>query len=175
VFRPDAETLRWEFDASAPAGLTEANMSFTFTDLPSNRRVVISEPSTGWSREVEAGESVPLVMSANVRRLRLEVLANSPVTPSAPLATSLRAAGPNPFRESANLSFSLARSGPLKWDVYDLAGRRVVSGTRTLDAGEHVVSWDGRDDSGRRVEPGLYLLRWQADGRSGTARLVHTE
>ena len=175
VFRPDAGSLAWEFDASATSGLTESALSFAFTNLPAGRRVVLSEPATGWSREVEADASVPLVLSANPRRLRLEVLAGGPVTPSTPLVTALRAAGPNPFRESATLSFSLARSGPLRWDVYDLAGRRVVSGTRTLDAGEHALTWDGRDDAGRRVEPGLYLLRWQADGRSGTARLVRTD
>lgn len=175
VFRPDAGSLAWEFDASAASGLTESALSFAFTNLPADRRVVLSEPATGWSREVAADESVPLVLSAGPRRLRLEVLAGAPVTPSTPLATALRAAGPNPFRESATLSFSLARGGPLRWDVFDLAGRRVVSGARTLDAGEHVVTWDGRDAGGRRVEPGLYLLRWQADGRSGTARLVHTD
>jgi len=175
VFRPDAAALAWEFDASAAGGLAEATLSFAFTNLPADRRVVVSEPATGWSRDVTADVSVPLVLSAIPRRLRLEVLSGGPVAPDAPLATALRAAGPNPFRESATLSFSLARGGPLRWDVFDLAGRRVVSGTRTLDAGEHALTWDGRDEAGRRVEPGLYLLRWQADGRSGTARLVRTD
>ncbi len=175
VFRPDAATLAWDFDASAASGLTESALTFAFTNLPDGRRVVLSEPASGWSREVASGVSVPLVLSATPRRLRLEVLANGPVTPDVPLVTALRAAGPNPFRDSATLSFTLARGGPLRWDVFDLAGRRVVSGARALDAGEHTVTWDGRDDAGRRVEPGLYLLRWQADGRSGTARLVHTD
>ena len=175
VFRPDAETLAWEFDASAPAGLSQASLAFSFTNLPAGRRVVLSEPATGWSRVVEGGASVPLVLAANARRLRLEVLAGGPVTPPAPLATALRAAGPNPFRDATTLSFSLARGGPLRWDVYDLTGRRVASGARTLESGEHAVTWDGRDSGGRRVQPGLYLLRWQADGRSGTARLVRTD
>jgi hypothetical protein len=136
--------------------------------------VRLSEPAAGWSREVTDGDPVTLALSGVARRLRLEVLADGPLVPT-PRATALRAAGPNPFRESASLSFSIARGGPLRWDVFDLAGRRVVSGSRTVDAGEHVVTWDGRDDAGRRVEPGLYLLRWQADGRAGTARLVRTD
>lgn len=37
--------------------------------------------------------------------------------------------------------------------VYDIAGRRV----RTLDAGH--AQWDARDDDGRRVAPGIYLVR----------------
>lgn len=175
VFRPDAETLAWDFEASAGAGLTESVLSFAFTDLPAGRRVVLTEPATGWSREIAAGAAVPVVLSGDARRFRLEVLAGGPVAPGAPLVTALRAVGPNPFRVAATLSFSLARTGPLRWDVFDLAGRRVVSGARTLTAGEHTLTWDGRDDAGRSVRPGLYLLRWRADGRSGSARLVRTD
>lgn len=174
VFRPDAATLSWDFDASVTRGLAETALTFEFTNLPAGRRVRLSEPAAGWSREVAHGEPVALALSGIARRLRLEVLADGPVTPT-PRATALRAAGPNPFRESASLAFSIARGGPLRWDVFDLAGRRVVSGSRTVDAGEHVVTWDGRDEAGHRVEPGLYLLRWQADGRTGTARLVRTD
>lgn len=174
VFRPDAATLSWDFDASVTRGLAETALTFEFTNLPAGRRVLLSEPAAGWSREIAHGEPVALALSGIARRLRLEVLADGPVTPT-PRATALRAAGPNPFRESASLAFSIARSGPLRWDVFDLAGRRVVSGSRAVEAGEHVVTWDGRDDAGRRVEPGLYLLRWQADGRTGTARLVRTD
>lgn len=175
VYRPDAADVAWDLDASAAAGLTQAELAFDLAGLPSGRRVVLSEPAAGWSREVTAGERVPLALSSTPRRLRLEVVTGTGALPVTPPATALRAAGPNPFRDATTLSFSLAHGGPLRWDVFDLAGRRVVSDTRTLAAGEHVVTWDGRDAAGRRLEPGLYLLRWQADGRSGTARLVRTE
>ena len=44
--------------------------------------------------------------------------------------------------------------------VFDLDGRRV----RTLrsghaTAGVHRATWDGRDDAGRRLASGVYLLR----------------
>jgi hypothetical protein len=124
---------------------------------------------------VSAGDDVPLVLSSSPRHLRLEVLSGGPVTPGTPRTTALRAAGPNPFRDATTLSFTLAHAGPLRWEVFDLAGRRVASGARTFDPGEHVISWDGRDQGGRRVEPGLYLLRWQADGRAGAVRLIRMD
>lgn len=175
VFRPDGESLAWEFEASAASGLTEASFAFTFANLPANRRVLLSEPGTGWSREVRAGDAVTLVLTSSPRRLRLEVTTSAAVAPREPLATALRALGPNPFRDSATLSFALGHSGPLHWDVFDLAGRRVRSEARTLAAGEHTLVWDGRDGEGRKVAPGLYLVRWRADGASGTARLVRAE
>ncbi len=175
VFRPDGELLAWEFEASAATGLTETSFALSFTNLPAGRRVLLSEPGAGWSRDMRAGDGVAMVLSSTPRRLRLEVVAGSGVTPQPPLATTLRALGPNPFREGATLAFSLGQAGPLRWDVFDLAGRRVRSEARTLAAGEHTLVWDGRDGEGRKLAPGLYLVRWQADGTSGSARLVRAE
>lgn len=173
VFHPDAEVLAWDLEARAAAGLTEA--AFTFSDLPVGRQVVLSEPAAGWSRVVRAGEPVTLVLGASPRRLRLEVRASGAVTLGGTVPTALRALGPNPFRDQATLSFVLAEDGPLRWEVYDLAGRAVRSESRRLNAGEHAVVWDGRAADGRRVEPGLYLVRWQAGRQSGSARLVRVE
>jgi hypothetical protein len=53
----------------------------------------------------------------------------------------------------------LFRRTDLRVDVYDLAGGLV----RALDDGRvppgcRVVAWDGRDDDGKVVEPGLYQV-----------------
>ncbi len=175
VYRPDDQDLGWDFDASAATGLTETALSFSLTNVPPGRRVVLSEPAMGWSREVGADDVVSLVLTANPRQLRLEVLAGVRDSPRPAAVTALRAVGPNPFREATTLSFALAHDGPLRWDVFDLAGRRVNSAVQTLAAGEHTLTWDGRDGTGRRVTPGLYLLRWQAGGVSGSARLVRAQ
>ena len=175
VFRPDAEALVYEFEASAPAGLASATLAFAFDRLPADRHVTLVNPAAGWSREVSADAPVPVVLSANARRFRLEVTSGAPVPGRTPLATALRALGPNPFRDATTVSFALAHSGALKWEVFDITGRRVSAETRQLAAGEHAITWDGRDAAGARVRPGLYLIRWQADGRSGSARVVRTE
>ena len=173
VFGPDGDALAWDFEASAGERLTEA--SFTFDGLPAGRNVRLSEPAAGWSREVSANEPVTLVLSSVPRRLRLEVTrtAGSPAHPA--LATAVRAVGPNPFRERVALALVLGQDGPLRWDIFDLAGRRLRTETRRLGAGEHTLVWDGLTDAGRRATPGLYLVRWQAAGASGTVRLVRVE
>jgi len=33
----------------------------------------------------------------------------------------------------------------------------------TYDAGEHTMTWDGRDESGRSVPSGTYVIRLQAE------------
>jgi hypothetical protein len=78
---------------------------------------------------------------------------------------ALRAA-PNPFRAATRISGPAAA----RVDVLDLAGRR----RRTVTLGDDGAGgWDGRDDAGRRVAPGLYFLR--ARGTARVTRLVRIE
>ena len=66
------------------------------------------------------------------------------------------------------LSLSAAR--PVEVALYDLAGQRVRTLFSGLESNGRYVDkiWDGRDDSGQRVPPGLYLARVEVKGDSGT-------
>jgi hypothetical protein len=44
-------------------------------------------------------------------------------------------------------------------EIYDLNGHRVRLVERVLKSGGYSMAWDGRDDSGAVVGPGLYILR----------------
>ena len=66
---------------------------------------------------------------------------------------------PNPFDVSTRIQFSLASEGATRVTVFDVSGRRVreVHGG-WLSSGRHVMPWDGRDDFGRPVAAGVYLV-----------------
>jgi hypothetical protein len=89
-----------------------------------------------------------------------------------PLAGQLLAS-PVPSRGPTNLAFALARTTHVRLDVLDLSGRRI---RRLLDGtfapGPHSVSWDGVDEDGRLVPPGVYLAHANGDGVVRSARLV---
>ena len=56
--------------------------------------------------------------------------------------------------------------------MFDVRGRKVSSVVqKPMDAGTHVVSWDGTDDCGARLASGVYYIRLVADGVE-TARRV---
>ena len=46
---------------------------------------------------------------------------------------------------------------------------RRLGGDR-MEAGEHRVDWDGRDQGGRSLDAGMYFYRLNVDGRSTEAR-----
>ena len=69
---------------------------------------------------------------------------------------------PNPFRDAIWISALHTRH----ITIHDLCGRIV----RRAPCGDSVLGfmWDGRDDAGRRLGPGLYLVR--ADGVGGSVK-----
>lgn len=79
----------------------------------------------------------------------------------------------NPSRSDQWIDARSPVSGPQELKVFDPAGRavrRLDSGFRS--AGTRSVSWDGRDDAGRKVAPGIYRIRFEAAGRTASAALV---
>lgn len=80
----------------------------------------------------------------------------------ASILTGLGSCRPNPAGPSATLSFRLAASGPVRIDLYDVAGRRVrslVDGV--VDRGEHEIDFRTIDGSGARLASGIYFVRME--------------
>ncbi|MBD3349167.1 MAG: T9SS type A sorting domain-containing protein [Candidatus Eisenbacteria bacterium] len=85
----------------------------------------------------------------------------------------LLAARPNPFNPVTTIGYSLRDGAATKIAVYNTAGRRV----RTLvngyvQAGDHEVTWDGRDESGAPVASGVYFYSLRAGDARETRRMV---
>jgi hypothetical protein len=92
-----------------------------------------------------------------------------------PLAFSLSPPWPNPAYGSAHWSYTLPEPGPMELVAFDLAGRRVRRiASEWAAAGQGEASWDLRDDGGRPVAPGVYLVRATLGGRTAVNRLVVT-
>ena len=74
-------------------------------------------------------------------------------------------ASPNPFNPSTQISFSLGSGGDVNLAVIDLRGRLVKQlESGYFSSGDHVVTWNGENNSGKTVSSGVYFLRLQAEG-----------
>ena len=68
---------------------------------------------------------------------------------------------------------SLTRREQVALRVYDVTGRLVRSlAGGTLESGSHRVEWNGLDDRGSLVDPGLYFCRLDVGSASETKRMV---
>jgi hypothetical protein len=71
---------------------------------------------------------------------------------------------PNPTHAGGALAFTLTRPGALRAEILDLTGRRIrtLLERRSVGAGDHTVRFDGRDERGIRLEPGVYFFHVRA-------------
>ena len=80
---------------------------------------------------------------------------------------------PNPFNPLTTIRYQVPARSWTSLRLFDLSGRLV----RCLRSGSHVagvfeVSWDGQDESGRRVPSGVYLCRLDCGGIVETKRVT---
>jgi hypothetical protein len=104
---------------------------------------------------------------------------STPTEPVAPLAMThtpgLQLRMEKPMLAGTAVSFSLPVKGPANLSVFDIQGRVV----RTLlqgpcDAGDHAVSWDGKDSKGQPMSAGLYFFTLNAAGQRETRKIILT-
>lgn len=81
---------------------------------------------------------------------------------------------PNPVHGAVPVRYrSSGAAGPTRVAIHDARGRlvcRLVD--RLLPAGAYSASWDGRDDEGRAVASGVYVLQLQHASGSASRRFV---
>ena len=94
---------------------------------------------------------------------------SAPVTVNVPAAARFALQGfrPNPSHGAPVVAFGLARRGPARLEVFDLAGRRVwAQAYDELPPGPHLVPLD----PGAVLRPGLVFIRLTQGGRTLGAR-----
>lgn len=80
----------------------------------------------------------------------------------------------SPFSASSTIRFRIDRPTAVTIQAFDVSGRMV----RTLLArsaespGSHELRWDGRDDRGRMLPAGVYLIRAATAEESATRRVI---
>lgn len=69
---------------------------------------------------------------------------------------------PNPFHSHITFSYKITNPGHSIITIYDIAGRKQKTLTDGYFApGWYSVNWDGKDDKGRRLKNGMYLVNFQ--------------
>lgn len=72
---------------------------------------------------------------------------------------------PQPSLGTQRLALDVPAPGRVRVTVHDVAGRRVRALTDGVELlpGRRLLTWDGRDDRGRVVPPGVYFFRGEGD------------
>jgi hypothetical protein len=104
---------------------------------------------------------------------RLRRLPTTDAEPAGRGGLALAHAGAHPARGGASLDWSSAGTERVRLSVHDLAGRTV---RLLLDgppgSGRGRTAWDGRDDAGKAVAPGVYFARLSQAGVTRSLPIV---
>jgi hypothetical protein len=145
-----------------------------------NLRAMVGAPATSWIDNTPLENAWYVVSAVDATSYAGGYAA--PVQAGAPsdanpahLVASLQMASPSSLQRGAWVQFVVPQAAPVRITVYSVDGRRL----RTLvdgrhDAGVERILWDGRDDTGRRVAPGMYVVRFALGERELTQKLVLT-
>ncbi|MCK4678686.1 MAG: T9SS type A sorting domain-containing protein, partial [Bacteroidales bacterium] len=82
---------------------------------------------------------------------------------------------PNPFNQTTTISFSTTGiMENTELTIYNLKGQKVKSLIdQNMEVGQHSVIWDGKDNSGNAVKPGIYFYQLKtANNFSKTKRML---
>ena len=141
----------------------------------SDETLLVEVPADGWyCLAVWKATAGDLALSGDYRLTLSFITTDVPDGPPRPAAPSgLVGIQPNPFNPRTTLLLEVARSGPVRLDVFDTRGRRVrVLVAADLPAGRHEIEWDGRDDAGSALASGIYFARYTADSVPQTRKLT---
>jgi len=80
---------------------------------------------------------------------------------------------PNPFNPTTEIRFATPRAGEITLTVHNMLGQTVqtlVSGS--VEAGNHIVSWNGKNNLGEAVASGVYLYRLTAGNEVSAKKMM---
>ncbi len=80
---------------------------------------------------------------------------------------------PNPFTGLTNIEYRLPGSGQVRINIYNLAGEAIVCLREELQsAGVHAFYWNGLDQFGSEVPPGIYIYSVTFEGQREQKKII---
>jgi hypothetical protein len=130
--------------------------------------------------EIVAKDGFDQSVTIQLPKMALVVLADGPSLVAAPDPAALVGGGlflgpavPNPTAATSVVEFRIPTRAAVHLSIHDVRGRRVCTLVdRTLAPGLHSAGWNGRDESGTLVQPGLYFLRLETPEAMRSRKLL---
>ncbi len=81
---------------------------------------------------------------------------------------------PNPFNPVTSIEYNVARKSTILIRIYNILGQKIKTlVNENVQTGRYKVSWDGLDDTGRKVSAGIYFYQLSTEfGFTKTKKLL---
>jgi hypothetical protein len=89
------------------------------------------------------------------------------------ITTALKGNYPNPFNPVTNIAFSLGEATHVTLEVYNIKGEKVRTlVNKVLAAKDHVITWDGKNNTNKSVASGIYFYKMKAEKYTATKKMI---
>ncbi|HZY80327.1 MAG TPA: fibronectin type III domain-containing protein [Cyclobacteriaceae bacterium] len=166
---PTSGSYEWRFSTSTNSDEHEASLSWNNTAFGnSNAKLLLFDEATGAMIDMRRSNNYTFQMNTD-HSILVFFSANGELHPT---ITSVGQPFPNPFSSRVTVPFITSNANEnVQFILYDMMGKSV----RTLindrfEPGYHEASWDGGDDQGNTVSPGMYVYLFSgtnSPGKSG--------
>jgi flagellar hook assembly protein FlgD len=80
---------------------------------------------------------------------------------------------PNPFRQKTEIRWQIAENNQADLKIYNAAGRVVKDfGVMSAEGNPKSISWDGRDNFGKRLPRGIYFVNLKTKNLEKVAKVT---
>ena len=131
----------------------------------------VSAEADGFKSETREGVTVTANNNTTVNFI-LQPVSNDENTQPV-VATALNGNYPNPFNPETTISYSVKEAGRVKLEVYNIKGQLVKTLVNQDQAtGHYKLVFNAKDDRGRSISSGVYMLRMVAPGYQKTSKMI---
>jgi len=158
---PNRDILTYNSLYNSFVPLSLSSQQGVYSSLQMGRRTALMITTNGWLLAFDPERSSPTAVD------------DEPGAAQLPQTLEVSQNYPNPFNPATRFDFNLPARSEVEVVVYNSLGQKVrVLLNTTLPAGEHHVTWDGRDASGAPVASGVYFYRVNAGDYYSTRKMV---
>jgi len=81
---------------------------------------------------------------------------------------------PNPFNSETKIIFNLPVKSNVKLEIFNILGQkvRILIDNSIINAGKHILYWDGLNNNGNKVASGVYIYRMIAGKYTKSKKMV---
>ncbi len=174
---------------TAELSATDPNLTFvkgnvTFDEIPAGSEVSNeNDPFVlSISPTTPSNTTIPVTLTINSNNTFYSTTLNFDInvvpvlgiaqSSTTPLRFSL-ATLPNPAHGATTVSYTVPSSSQIDLAVYNTGGEKVkLLATGFVSAGQKSIVWDGRDDTGKKMNAGVYFVKLEAGSNHAVTKLV---
>ncbi|HTY12333.1 MAG TPA: DUF4350 domain-containing protein [Bacteroidota bacterium] len=172
----------WDFDIASSNSKASVSVQFVKSgNMPAQFEMYLVDMTTERAYDISSALSYNFAYEKNEsdRLFRLIVGtkeyigSNTNGIPLVPVGYSLDQNYPNPFNPTTTIGYSLAHSGYVTLEIFNVLGQKVKTlFTGDQKIGNYSVVWDGTGDNGAGAASGIYFYRIKTEAFSFTKKMV---